>query len=221
MPRLPFRPAHLLFFALLGVSCFALGLWLAFSRQAVPVAWLAELHDPLLEPMAAGQLTLQRLREQAPGGELWVQREGERIVLSYRARLAAADISLGLQGKLQLDDKERAGLAQASGVDDSPKLLADTLIQAMSARQLVDMILMPAEPVEARDLVASLGEPRMRYALGQGEGWFYPQRGMTLLVRDGALSWLRITPRAALGDVRGKELSTAAPARLQPAAERR
>ncbi|TLX62611.1 hypothetical protein DN820_15175 [Stutzerimonas nosocomialis] len=218
---LPFCPAHLLFFAILGVCCFALGLWLAFFRQGTPVAWLTELQGPLFEPMAAGQLTLQGLREQAPEGALWVRREEGRVVLSYGGRLAAAEASLDLLGELQLEDHERASLAQASGADASPQRLAGTVVQAMSARRLADVVLTPAEPVPIRDLVASLGEPRMRYALGQGEGWFYPQRGMTLMVRDGTLDWLRVTPRAALGEVREGEAPTAAPARLPPATEHR
>ncbi len=217
----PFRPARLLFFAVLGLSCFALGLWLAFFRAGVPVAWLTELQAPLLEPMAAGRLTLQSLREQAPEGRLWVQREEGRVVLSYRARLDAAGASLSLQGELQLSEHERASLARASGAGASPQELAVTVLHAMSSRQLESMVLTPAEPVATRDLVASLGEPRMRYALGQGEGWFYPQRGMTLMVGDGTLGWLRIAPRAALGEVIEGAAAPAAPARLPPATEHR
>ena len=54
------------------------------------------------------------------------------------------------------------------------------------------------QAVAAADLSASLGEPRLRLQLQEGEAWVYPQLGLTAHLRGEQLQLLRAVPRRLL-----------------------
>jgi len=192
------RPLHWLLFALLALAFFAWGVWLMRAPERVePLPWLAEWQAPLLTPLAEDRLTLSGLSA-AVAGELWLQPRPDGPRLLYRAELDGE--SWRLEAELALSEAERASLMSAAslGPQDAEQPLSRQLVEQLARHGVVGLTLKPLQPVPAERLLASLGQPRLRLELAEGEAWVYPQQGLTAHLRDDRVELLRAVPRRAL-----------------------
>ncbi len=201
LPVLRRRPPALLFTGVALLACL-LAFWLndLWQRPAKPLGWLGEWQAQVLQSLADGQLTLQQLREHLPEGELWVQPQLDGLRLLYRGELATDDLSWRLQAELELSEVERASLAKATGLGprDAEQPLAAALQESLGQHRIMALDLHPQAAVEQGRVVASLGEPRLRLQLQEGEAWVYPQQGLTAHLAGERLQLLRAVPRSLL-----------------------
>ncbi|WP_137885946.1 hypothetical protein [Pseudomonas sp. 2FE] len=196
----PLRLQHWLLFALVALLFFAWGGWLMRAPDKVaPLAGLAEWQSQLLTPLAEDRLTLTRLSA-AAAGELWLQPRVDGPRLLYRAQLAAAGEAWRLEAELALTDSERASLMAATrlGLKDAEQPLGQQLLAQLGQHALTTLTLTPLQPVSGERVAASLGQPRLRLELAEGEAWVYPQQGLTAHVQGDQLQLLRVVPRRVL-----------------------
>jgi len=195
------RPPALLFTIVALVSCL-FGYWLLTPREdrAAPMPWLGAWQVEVLQPLAEDRLNLGQLATRLPEAELWLQPrlDGPRLLLRDRPTLGAT-IWL-LEAELALTEAQRASLAEASGLrpNDPEQPQSRAMLEQLTERAVAAIDLRPQQAVPAAGLSASLGAPRLRLQLPQGEAWVYPQLGMTVHVLDGNLQLLRVVPRRLL-----------------------
>lgn len=188
------RPPALLFTVVALASCL-LGYWWLVPQQDKPAAlpWLQQWDGEVLRPLAEERLTLGRLHERLPDAELWLQ-PGPRLLLR-----GALD-GWRVEGELALSEAQRASLAAASGIGPGePERPQSAQMLAQLADKSVEALsLQPQRSVSATVLSASLGAPRLRLQLQEGEAWVYPQRGLTVHLLDDQVRLLRAVPRRQL-----------------------
>lgn len=191
------RPPALLFTIVALASCL-LGYWLLTSREEKGAAlpWLQQWEAEVLRPLAEDRLSLGQLRERLPGAELWLQPrlEGPRLLL--RGELDGWRV----EGELELSEAQRASLATASGVKprDPEQPQSAEMLERLAARRIEALNLQPPQATAAAALSASLGAPRLRLQLEEGEAWVYPQQGLTVHVGHDQVQLLRAVPRRLL-----------------------
>lgn len=191
------RPPALLFTFVALASCL-LGYWLLTPREdevaSLPQlqAWQAELFRPQLDE----RLSVAQLGRFLPGAELWLlpRMEGPQLLLRGERD------GWSVEGELRLSGAQRASLAQASGVrPNDPEQPQSTALQEQLADVPIEALnLLPRQRITAAALSASLGEPRLRLQLPEGEAWVYPQQGLTVHIRDGHVQLLRAVPKRLL-----------------------
>lgn len=199
MPMPAFRPKHWLLFTAVALLFFSLALWLQRSTgPAEPLGWVAAWQQPLLEPMAEGNLTLGALNGQAPG-ELWLQSASTGPRLLFRSTGAGAD-ACNLEAELALDEGERESLLKAlgDGGNQGEQPLSPKLLEQLAGHRIAALELRPQQPPAAERLAASIGQPRLRLQLGEGEAWVYPTEGLTAHVLDEQLHLVRVVPRSTM-----------------------
>ncbi|AMO74024.1 MULTISPECIES: hypothetical protein [Pseudomonas] len=198
MPRL--RPAHGLLILAFALLAFAAGLWVARSTAPLPPpAWLEDWQREVFGPLADGTLDLGQLHSWQEGA-LWLTRDQQGAQLSYRGTLGTPDGPWRMEAELVLSDEERSSLQKATGIapgaPDQP--LSDAMLEQLRRQVVASVLLAPSQTLSVGRLVASFGPPRLRLQTDGGEAWIYPERGLTLLHRNGELVWLQVVPRESL-----------------------
>lgn len=192
------RPPALLFTIVAVASCL-LGYWWLLPReeQAEPLAWLGAWQAEVLQPLAEDRLSLGQLKARLPSAELWLQPrlDGPRLLLR------GEQDGWRVEGELALDEAQRASLAAAGGVKpgDPEQPQSARLLEQLADRRIVALNLQPQQASSAASLSASLGAPRLRLQLQEGEAWVYPQLGLTAHLQGDRLRLLRVVPRRLLG----------------------
>ncbi|MCJ1886877.1 hypothetical protein LNN38_18605 [Pseudomonas sp. LA21] len=195
MPRL--RPAYGLFFLVIAALAFALGSWIArTSAPPKPPQWFGDWKEKVFEPLADDRLSLSDLQAQLPG-ELWLTASQDGPQLHYRGQLHTDEGLWHVEAELGLSADEHASLAKATGMQAGSKdqPLSAELMGQLASKPVAELALAPQEELAVGRLAVSLGDPRLRLQTEGGEAWVYPERGLTLLHKDGLLQWLRIVPR--------------------------
>ncbi|MCP8462906.1 hypothetical protein NK553_02980 [Pseudomonas sp. ZM23] len=196
MPRL--RPVHGMFFLVIALLAFGLGTWVArTSAPPKPPQWLGEWMEKVFDPLADNRLTLSDLQA-VQAGELWLTASQDGPQLHYRGQLRSEEGAWHVEAELALNDAEHESLARATGMQPGSKdqpLSADMMRQ-LDGKLVAELALAPQEDLAVGRLAASLGDPRLRLQTDAGEAWVYPERGLTLLHKDGQLQWLRVVPRS-------------------------
>lgn len=189
----------MLFTVMTLVGCL-IGYWLLVPARVQPLSWLDEWQGEVLQPLAEAQLTLGQLTSRLPAAELWLQPGSDGPGLLLRDEQALAAGGWRLEAELALDAAQRASLAAASGLQDgdAEQPQAASLLQQLSGHSIGALSLQPLQEVAAEAVSASLGAPRLRLQVAEGEVWVYPQLGLTVHVREGRLQWLRAVPRRLL-----------------------
>jgi hypothetical protein len=196
----PLRLQHWLVFAAVALLFFAWGAWLVRPPQPVePLPWLIEWRRDLLTPLADGRLSLVRLSERV-GGELWLQPRADGSRLLYRGEWQASGEPWALEAELELTEAERDSLMAAAGlgVKDAEQPLSAQLLVELGSRSVAGLSLEPQHEVAAERLAASLGQPRLRLELVEGQAWVYPELGLTVHLDDEHLRLLHAVPRHLL-----------------------
>ena len=196
----PLRMQHWLLFVVIAIAFFAWGGWLMRGTgTAQPLPGMAQWQQQILIPMAEGKLSLSQLSE-VSSGELWLlpRLDGPRLV--FRSVLAEAGQRWKLEAVLVLSEREHKSLMTATGVKatDPEQPLSATMLAEMGKHNLATLALRPEQPVSDEQVVASFGAPRLRLQLDSGEGWVYPQQGLTAHVQDQQLLLLHVVPRNTL-----------------------
>ncbi len=195
------RPPALLFTIVALASCL-LGYWWLQPRaeKTAPLPWWSEWQAGVLQPLAEDRLTLGQLKARLPAAELWLQPrlDGPRLVLRDSQSLASG--TWALEAELALSDAQRASLAAASGVKPNDEELPQSaqMLEQLAGQRIEALNLQPQQAVSAAGLSTSLGEPRLRLQLQEGEAWVYPQLGLTAHLRGEQLQLLRAVPRRLL-----------------------
>lgn len=196
----PLRVQHGLLFALLAGLFFAWGAWLMRGPQApTPLPWLAGWQARVLPPLVDERLSLAALSAQVEG-ELWLQpqaaEQGARLL--YRGALRDEEALWQVQAEVQLSDAERASLVKAVGLAGEEQPLSAQMVGQL-ARQPIESVAFTAPPsVPAERVAATLGQPRLRLPLPEGEAWVYPQWGLTVRVQDEVVLSLQALPKRAM-----------------------
>lgn len=196
----PLRVQHGLLFALLAGLFFAWGAWLMRGPQApTPLPWLAGWQARVLPPLVDERLSLAALSAQVEG-ELWLQpqaaEQGARLL--YRGALRDEEALWQVQAEVQLSDAERASLVKAVGLAGEEQPLSAQMVGQL-ARQPIERVAFTAPPsVPAERVAATLGQPRLRLPLPEGEAWVYPQWGLTVRVQDEVVLSLQALPKRAM-----------------------
>lgn len=195
------RPPALLFTIVALASCL-LGYWWLLPRteKTAPLPWWSEWQAEVLQPLAEDRLTLGQLKARLPSAELWLQPrlDGPRLVLRDSQPLASG--TWALEAELALSAAQRESLAAASGVkpNDAERPQSEQMLEQLAGQRIEALNLQPQQAVSAAGLSASLGEPRLRLQLQEGEAWVYPQLGLTVHFRGDRLQLLRAVPRRLL-----------------------
>lgn len=196
----PLRVQHWLLFALLAGLFFAWGTWLMRGPQApTPLPWLADWQTRVLPPLVDERLSLAALSAQVEG-ELWLQPQAaeQGVRLLYRGALRDEEALWQVQAEVQLSDAERASLVKAVGLAREEQPLSVQMVGQL-ARQPIDSVQFTAPPsVPAERVAATLGQPRLRLPLPEGEAWVYPQWGLTVRVQDDLVLSLQALPKRAM-----------------------
>lgn len=196
----PLRVQHWLLFALLAGLFFAWGTWLMRGPQApTPLPWLADWQTRVLPPLVEERLSLAALSAQVEG-ELWLQpqaaEQGARLL--YRGALRDEEALWQVQAEVQLSSAERASLVKAVGLAGEEQPLSVQMVGQL-ARQPIDSVQFTAPPsVPAERVAATLGQPRLRLPLPEGEAWVYPQWGLAVRVQDDLVLSLQALPKRAM-----------------------
>lgn len=186
-------PRRIVVFGVIAALAFGVGEGVVRLLHG-PLGWLEDAREPLLEPLAEDRLSLGDLARQAPG-ELWLQREQHGPLLVYRSELPGGH-RVDMEAELAWTDTQGLGPE-----GDPPQRLAGAEVESLADEPVSALTLTPASPVATARLVASLGQPRLRYQLETAQGWFYPEHGLTAHIRNGELYRLRVVP---LGKLRGR-----------------
>lgn len=196
----PLRVQHGLLFALLAGLFFAWGAWLMRGPQApTPLPWLADWQTRVLPPLVDERLSLAALSAQVEG-ELWLQPQPaeRRARLLYRGALRDEEALWQVQAEVQLSSTERASLVKAVGLAGEEQPLSAQMVGQL-ARQPIERVAFTAPPsVPAERVAATLGQPRLRLPLPEGEAWVYPQWGLTVRVQDEVVLSLQALPKRAM-----------------------
>ena len=198
MPRL--RPVHGMFFLVIALLAFGLGTWVARTSAAPkPPQWFNDWKEKVFEPLAEDHLSLSDLQGLQPG-ELWLTASQDGPQLHYRGRLVTDEGPWHVEAELALSEAEHASLAKATGMQPTSKdqPLSAELMSQLGNKPVSELALAPQEDLAVGRLAVSLGDPRLRLQVEGGEAWVYPEKGMTLLHRDGTLQWIRVVPRNTL-----------------------
>ncbi len=101
---------------------------------------------------------------------------------------------------MALSPHERDSLMAAAGlaVDDAEQPLGAPLLGQLAGHGVSELSLQPQQAIAAERLAASLGQPRVRLELAEGQAWVYPELGLTLQLADDHLRLLHAVPRQAL-----------------------
>lgn len=196
----PLRVQHWLLFALLAGLFFAWGAWLMRGPQApTPLPWLADWQARVLQPLVEERLSLAALSAKVEG-ELWLQpqpaEQGARLL--YRGPVNGEEGLWQVQAEVQLSSAERASLVKAVGLAREEQPLSAQMVGQL-ARQPIESVEFTAPPsVPAERVAATLGQPRLRLPLPEGEAWVYPQWGLTVRVQDDVVLTLRAVPKRAM-----------------------
>lgn len=196
----PLRTQHWLLFVVIAVAFFAWGGWLMRSTGKVePVAGMTQWQQQILSPMAEGKLSLEKLNV-INSGELWLQSRPEGPRMVFRSELEASGLRWKLEAVLVLTEQEHKSLMAATGLKatDPEQPLSAVMLEQMGRHELSALALRPEQPVSVQQVVATFGTPRLRLALNSGEGWVYPQQGLTAHVQDDHLLLLHVVPRSTL-----------------------
>lgn len=196
----PLRAQHGLVFAAVALLFFAWGAWLMRPQPAAaPLPWLAEWQAEVFVPLADNRLNLAMLRARVEG-ELWLQSRPEGARLLYRADWPASGEPWALEAELELGEAERASLMAAAGlgVGDDEQPLGRQLLAGLGSHAIVALRLEPQQAVAAARLASSVGQPRLRLELGEGQAWVYPEAGLTAHTEGERLRLLQVLPRQAL-----------------------
>ena len=200
MSRPPLRPQHVLIIALVGVLFFAWGAWLMRERApAAALPWLAEFDTDVLTPLADDRLAVSQLPA-AGVAELWLQPRLDGARLFYRTVLPGEGASWQLDAELDLSASERASLLAA--LDAAPggaeQQLGRPLLEQMSRYRILNVQLLAPADQPAEAIASTLGAPRLRLELAEGQAWVYPERGLTVHTVDDQVRMLHAVPRKAL-----------------------
>ncbi|MBF3117073.1 hypothetical protein HKT27_38880, partial [Pseudomonas aeruginosa] len=105
-----------------------------------------------------------------------------------------------VEGELGLSAEEQLSLQRASALQpgSAPQPLSAGLEGQLGDKPIVALSMIPEGRVGAERLLASLGQPRLRLQLAQGEAWVYPQLGLTAHLPDDDLRLMLAVPRQAL-----------------------
>ena len=200
----PLRVQHGLLFAVLAVLFFALGVWfMRAPAPAEPLPWLAAWQSQHLPALAGGQLSLVQLRSadsRDADGELWLASLPGGAQLQYRATLGGTDDTWRLVAILELGASERDGLVAAAGflADGGEQPLSRQLLQSLAGLPVRELQLTPTRALAAERLAATLGPPRVRLQLADGEAWVYPALGLTARLQDDTVLQLYAVPKRAM-----------------------
>ncbi len=195
------RPPALLFTVVALASCL-LGYWWLVPRaeKVEPLPWLSEWQAEVLQPLAEDGLTLGQLDDRLPKAELWLQPhlDGPRLLLRDAQALESG--AWTLEAELALTAAQRDSLAAASGVkpNDAEQPQSAQMLEQLAGQRIEALNLQPQQAVSAAMLSASLGAPRLRLQLSEGEAWIYPQLGLTAHLKGERLQLLRVVPRRLL-----------------------
>lgn len=196
----PLRLQHGLLFALLALLFFGWGVWLMRGPAAAePLTELRTWQKHLLPALVSEQLTLGELSDQTEG-ELWLQSQVAGPRLLYRALLIGADTDWTLMAELRLSSAERESLIAAAGFQSGSREqpLSRQLLDQLDRQPVLVLELTPTDAVPAERLAATLGPPRLRLQIEEGEAWVYPQLGLTAHVQGDTLLSLRALPKSAM-----------------------
>lgn len=191
------RPPALLFTIVALASCL-LGYWLLLpdDEQVESLPQLQQWDAELFRPQVDERLTVGQLARFLPNSELWLQprMDGPHLLLRGERDLWS------VEGELALSDKQRASLAEVSQArpNDPEQPLPASMLEQLAEQQIEALNLLPNFTVMATALSASLGAPRLRLQLPEGEAWVYPQQGLTAHINDDRVQLLRAVPKRLL-----------------------
>jgi hypothetical protein len=200
MSRPPLRLQHVLIIMLIGVLFFAWGAWLMRERApAAALPWLADFDTEVLTPLADDRLAVSQLPA-AEAAELWLQPRLDGARLFYRTVLPVEGASWQLDAELDLSASERASLLAA--LDAAPgsteQQLGRPLLEQMSRYRILNVQLLAPADQPTEPIASTLGAPRLRLELAEGQAWVYPERGLTVHTVDDQVRMLHAVPRKAL-----------------------
>lgn len=193
---------HGLIFVAVALLFFALGVWLVRAvAPAEPLPWFAALQSEVLTPLADDRLSLDQLNARLDG-ELWLQPRSDGPRLLLRGAWPTADGAPWLlEAELALSPSERDSLAAAFGSagQSAEQPLGAPMLTQLSQHKVVSLSMQAQQDeVAAARLASSIGQPRLRLALAEGQAWVYPELGLTAHLQDEQLRLLHVVPRKAL-----------------------
>ena len=196
----PLRMQHWLLFVVIAIAFFAWGGWLMRGPvQVEPLPGFAHWQKQILTPMAEGTLSLAELSA-VNAGELWIQPRLDGPRLLFRSELNGSGLGWKLEALLVLSEREHSSLLAATGLKptDPEQPLSAQMLTELGQHGLATVSLRPEQPVTGEQVIATLGSPRLRLELDNGEGWVYPLQGLTAHVEDDRLLMLHVVPRSSL-----------------------
>lgn len=196
----PLRLQHWLLFIVIALLFFAWGAWLMRASQpGQPLPWLSEWQAQVVAPLAEDQLTVGQLKALADG-TIWLQPRlgGPRLI--YRSQWPTDGDPWTLEAEVALTQAERDSLVSAVGArpNDTEQPLSERMLLQLAGHRIAGLTLLPAHDVSPERLTSSIGEPRLRLEMAQGQAWVYPRLGLTVHIEDDRLLLLHAVPRAAL-----------------------
>jgi hypothetical protein len=198
----PLRPQHWLIFAVVALLFFAWGVWLMRAMgPAEPWPWFEELRVEVLTPLADDRLSLGQLNARVDG-ELWLQPNLDGPRLLFRGAWPVADGEpWPLEAELALGRAERESLATVFGAagQGAEQPLGEQMLAQLARHKLISLSLNPEQgEAPAGRLASSIGQPRLRLELAEGQAWVYPELGLTAHLHDEQLRLLHAVRREAL-----------------------
>ena len=196
--RPPLQAQHWLLFGFVAALFFAWGAWLMRGGEPEPLADLRQWRDALLQPLADDRLALRQIQALATG-ELWLQPRLDGARVLYRAELDGEEGGWVLETELALSEAQRDSLLAAQGLraGDAERELGAALAGQMADFAVRALSLKPPAGLAAERLAASLGQPRLRLELAEGQAWVYPQWGLTVHLQGERVESLHVVPRQA------------------------
>ena len=198
----PLRLQHWLIFAAVALLFFAWCVWLMRAMgPAEPCPWFGELRTEVLTPLADDRLSLGQLSARVEG-ELWLQPNPDGPRLLFRGAWPVADGEpWPLEAELALGQAERQSLATVFGAagQNAEQPLGEQMLAQLGRHKVISLSLRPEQDAApAERLASSIGQPRLRLELAEGQAWVYPELGLTAHLQDEQLRLLHAVPREAL-----------------------